>query len=411
MKVENRMTELKSNFQTYKEIILYGLIAIPIGIFTGMIDTVFGRGLLWITDFRGEHVKFLVPFLGVAGLFIVFVYQKYGKNSGKGMSLIFEVAHGEEKDIPLRLVPLVMGTTWLTHLFGGSAGREGVAVQIGATLSHKIGKRLPFKNAAHTFLIVGMAAGFSGLFRTPLAATLFAMEVICVGRMEYRAFFPAFVAAVCSCETSRLLGLEKFSFALSENTTIDRDLFLKLLLVGVIFGITGGLFTGLLHGMKAYFAKKLPNPYLRIVIIGCILSVLLIVLHKGRYCGLGTNLISESIDGSVIEVYDWLLKLLFTVVTLAAGFQGGEVTPLFSIGASLGAVLAYLFGLPVSLIAALGYASVFGSATNTLLAPIFIGGEVFGFAYLPHFFVVCGIAYIFNGNQSIYALQKKETSL
>ena len=158
--------------------------------------------------------------------------------------------------------------------------------------------------------------------------------------------------------------------------------------------------------MKKYFSNKFKNPYIKIMIIGTFLSIILFLLHKGRYSGLGTNLISLSFNDGKIYYYDWILKFLLTIITLSAGYQGGEVTPLFSIGASLGIILGSIFGLPIKFTAALGYAAVFGSATNTFLAPMFIGAEVFGFEYLPFFFVTCSLGYIFNGKQSIYSSQK-----
>lgn len=179
-------------------------------------------------------------------------------------------------------------------------------------------------------------------------------------------------------------------------------------MLGVCFGVVGGLFAWCLKWGKKIAAARIEHPVKRIAIMGAALSVVFLLLWQGRYSGLGTNLISASfVDGAAgIRPWDWALKFALTVLTLSAGFQGGEVTPLFSIGASLGVVLGGLMGLPVPLVAALGYAAVFGSATNTLLAPTFIGAEVFGFAYLPHFFVVCAVAYLFNMDKSIYALQE-----
>ena len=203
-----------------------------------------------------------------------------------------------------------------------------------------------------------------------------------------------------------MLGLEKFTFALQTEAALDLRMLCRLLVLGVIFGLAGGGFAWCLKHAKQHAAERFPNPLLRIAVMGICLSVLLLVLHMGRYCGLGTNLISGSLSGIDYYWYDWLLKFLLTVGTLAAGFQGGEVTPLFSIGAGLGAVLAGFLGLPVEFAAALGYAAVFGSATNTFLAPIFIGVEVFGAAYAPCFFVVSAAAYAVNRNQCIYTKQK-----
>lgn len=399
---------LKHATKTYGGLLIMGAVAIPIGLIVGAIDAVFGRTLLTIGSFRDAHLALLLPFLALAGLAIVFCYKKWGKNAGRGMSLVFDVGHGREESISLRLVPLIMGGTWATHLFGGSAGREGVAVQIGATVSHWIGRKLPFKHPGNTFLLIGMAAGFAGLFRTPLAATVFALEVLVAGRLEYRALFPALIASLVASATSGALGLEKFEVALTATVALDAAGIARLAILGVVFGIVGGAFAWCLAHAKTLAGRLAPNPYIRIGVTGIALSILLFALWQGRYCGLGTNLISAAFaNGATIYSWDWIAKFILTIVTLAAGYQGGEVTPLFSIGASLGVAISGLVGIDPLLCAALGYAATFGGATNTLLAPIFIGCEVFGFSYLPAFFIVCAVAYLFNMDKSIYTLQER----
>lgn len=391
---------------SYKTLIFVMLAALCIGVVVGAIDALFGRVLLSITSIRDAHPYNFIPFLAIAGVVIVYCYKKFGGNSGKGMNLIFEVGHGIEKTIPLRLIPLIISGTWLTHLFGGSAGREGVAVQIGATFSHWFGRKMPIENASKIFLVTGMAAGFAGLFQTPIAAILFAMEVLMVGVIEYQALLPVMIGAFSASFVSHTLGLEKFSFALTENIDLDFNILWKLIILGIIFGITGAIFAHVLKKMKVKLGEVFKNPIIRIAVVGVFLSCILLLLYAGRYSGLGTNLIQSSFHGGTIYSYDWILKFLLTIITLSAGFQGGEVTPLFAIGASLGVVLAGVLHLPIELVAALGYISVFGSATNTFFAPLFIGGEVFGFAYMPYFFIVCAIAYVCNKNKSIYTLQK-----
>lgn len=396
--------------RSYAGQLLLGALGIPVGIMVGCMDTVFGRVLLFLSDVRDLHPVWFLPFLPAAGILIAYAYLKFGGKSSKGMNLVFQVGHGEEEVIPLRLVPFVVTGTWLTHLFGGSAGREGVAVQIGATLSHWAGRRTGIRNASQIFLVTGMAAGFAGLFRTPIAAVLFAMEVLAAGELRYEALFPAITAAFSASTTSRILGLEKFSFELKDVVILDAPMTGKLLLLGIIFGFTGGAFAWLLKWTRQFAANRIPGPVLRIFVMGIGLSLLLLLLWKGRYSGLGTNLITASFQNGTIYEWDWILKLLLTVGTLAAGYQGGEVTPLFAIGASLGCVISGFFGMSVEFTAALGYAAVFGSATNTLFAPVLIGAEVFGFEYLPFFFVVCAAAYTFNMNKSIYALQQIRTN-
>lgn len=389
-----------------KRAVAITVLSIFIGLVVGIIDAIFGRTLIFLSDIRSMYPLYLIPFLAFAGLVIVFLYQKYGGKSSKGMTLIFEVGHGVENHIPKRLIPLVIVTTWLTHLFGGSAGREGVAVQLGATVSHWFCKNFSIPNTSKVFLVTGMAAGFAGLFQTPLAAVLFAMEVLVVGNLQLTALYPAMIASLVAAWTSHALGLEKFMQPISAHLGLSPILVIKLVLLGVLFGLCGNVFAYALLWSKKKAATIFPNPYKRIVVMGIVLSIVFLLLDKGRYSGLGTNLITASFAGQSIYLYDWFFKLLLTVLTLSAGFQGGEVTPLFAIGASLGVLLAGLFGLPVSLVAALGYAAVFGSATSTFLGPILIGCEVFGFTNFPYFFIVCAVAFSLHRQHSIYGAQK-----
>lgn len=401
--LKNIKESYQHSYFLYLKLIIAGII---IGFIVGIIDTIFGRGLIWIGDIRKEYLYYFVPFLALAGLLIVFIYQKSAGKTGKGMGLIFEVGHGTEKEIPLRLVPILTVATWITHLFGGSAGREGVAVQLGATFSHRFNKYFNFPDKSKVFLVTGMAAGFGGLFQTPIAALFFGLEVLALGNLQLYALLPAVVAAFTASWTSSFLGLEKFTHIVNTTLSITPTTFVKFAILGVIFGFAGNLFVYLQSFLKKFAAEKIKNPYYRIFIIGIFLSIILLLLHEGRYTGLGTNLIEDSFSGEPIFGYDWILKLLLTTLTLAAGFQGGEVTPLFSIGASLGVVIGIFFGLPIEFVAAAGYISVFGSATNTLLAPIFIGGEVFGFNNLPFFVIIVIFAYLVNRKISTYGLQK-----
>lgn len=396
---------MKEKIRTYYDVLVLSLISVPVGAAVSVTDVIFGQGLRHITSFRMDHAFWLIPFLGVIGVVIVWYYQKIGGKCVKGINLIFEAGHGMTDDIPLRLIPLSIVSTWLTHLFGGSAGREGVAVQIGGTLGYGVGKRIPIKNSGKILLIAGMAAGFSGLFLTPIAATFFAIEVLTAGTLEYGAILPAIIASYTAYYLSGALGLERFTFALTDKLPFTFPTVGTLVLLGLIFGIAGCIFAMTLNWLRSGFAKVIPNPYYRILFVGAGISLFTLLCWGGRYSGSGEQLISQSFSGNVFP-WDFVLKFIFTMLTLSIGFQGGELMPLFTIGATLGAVLGHLLGLPVALTAALGYAAVFCSATNTLLSPILIGTEVFGFTYLPYFFIVCTVAYACNGNYSIYSLQK-----
>ena len=398
---------MENKSQTIVLSLKYVLLAILTGVLVGIIDTVFGRGLLTISDFWTGHYLYLIPFLPFAGLLITWLYHHFSETSLKGMTLVFETGQKKREDIPLLLIPLVMSGTWITHLFGGSAGREGVAVQIGAALSHALGSRFHLQKDSRVMLITGMAAGFGGLFQTPLTAVFFSMEVIVAGKIQYEALLPALIASYTAAYTSHTLGLEKFYVPLKDTLEIsDAGMAVRLIVLGIIFGLTGRLFSFLLAKSKKFFGAKIKNPYFRIGVISIPLALILFLLYNGRYSGLGTNLISAAFSGGMIYSYDWILKLLLTILTLAIGYQGGEVTPLFSIGASLGIVLGGILSISPVYCAALGYAAVFAGATNTLLAPVLIGLEVFGANDMVPFLIVCIFAYLVNGDKSIYGAQE-----
>lgn len=395
-------------------------VALVLGAIVGVLTAFFGSGLLYFSNLRDAHPVYWIPALAIAGALIAFAYKKFGKGTERGMDMVFAVAHGKESNIPLRMIPMVIAGTWLTHLFGGSAGREGVAMQIGATLGHNISTKFHFENANRILLVAGMAAGFAGLFQTPLAAIALALEVLLAGHLELAALLPAAVAAFAACKVSQMFG-EGMAITMNSifpgdiagliwnESGLDVNIILKLAILGALFGIVGGGFAKVLSLAKSFFGKKFPNPIKRIAIGGIAISVLLLVFFQGRYAGLGTNLIDMIFSGSAasdIHAFDWLLKFALTILTIAVGFKGGEVTPLFAIGATFGSFVATMVGVPLPLAAALGYAAVFGAATNTLFAPMLIGAEIFGFDMLPAFFVVCVTAYACNGGQSIYQQKK-----
>ena len=382
-----------------------------VGICSGIVCAVFGRGLLLINNFRDAHQIFLIPFLPLLGLCIVFMYDKWGGGVEEGMNLVFAAGFDDTRAIPFRMMPLAVGATWFGHVGGASVGREGVACQIGAVIGYTVGKFVKNKRFTQTLIIAGMAGGFAGLFRTPVAAVCFALEVMVAGRLFYYALLPAIIAAGSASVVSGMLGLthEYFPLPDMDEAAFTLPFVAKLTVLALLFCAAGQLFAHLLKYCHERFQVWMPNKYKRIFIVGAVLSALLLVVHKGRYAGLSFSITDAIFEGGNVFVYDWILKLLFTVVCLSAGFQGGELTPLFIIGSAFGYVAAPLFGLPPLLGAALGHGAVFGSATNTLLAPIAITGAVFGFQYMPLFALVCAVAFYCNGNHSIYRLQRAVT--
>lgn len=383
-------------------------VAAAVGVAAGALAAVFGRGLLVIGAVRDAHPGRWLPFLPLAGAVIAWCYRRWGSRAGRGMGLVIDAAFDEGETIPRRLIPMIFLSTWATHLFGGSAGREGVAVQMGAALGRGAGRLLPMQNAKKLLLKAGMAAGFGGLFRTPFAAALFAVEVTAVGRLDLEALLPVLVASLAASWTSGALGLEKFTVELTGLPVLDGPMALRLACLGLCFGLVGALFAIGLGRAKAFLGQRVHNPVARAALVGAVVAAASLACHWGRYSGLGTNLIAAAFAGGTVYWYDWLAKLVFTVVTLAGGFQGGEVTPLFSIGASLGVWLAPLAGVPVPVAAAAGYCAVFGAASRTLLAPALIAGEVFGWEFLPFGLLCCAAARVCSGSATIYPAQRTE---
>ena len=277
-----------------------------------------------LSAIRDANPLYFIPALAIGGAAIVFAYKKWGRWTERGMDQVFAVGLNKESDFPLVSIPMAAVSTWLTQLFGGSAGREGAAMQIGSALSYNISKKLPFENAAHVMLVTGLAAGFAGIFQAPMAATAFALEVLLVGHLELGALLPAAAAAFTACKVSSMLGFHKFSVDLSSlldasgfsasiftnEGALDGKFLVKLALMGVLFGIVGGGFAKLLGLSQNFFAKKFPNNIKRIAIMGVGISALLLVFFQGRYAGLGTNLLDLSfgINAAGIAGYDWILK-------------------------------------------------------------------------------------------------------
>ena len=300
--------------------------ALVLGAIVGMLTAFFGQVLQRVGDIRDANPLYWIPALALGGIAIVLTYKKIGKGSERGMGIVFDVAHGNEREIPLRLIPLIMVTTWVTHLFGGSSGREGVAMQIGATLGHNISSKIPVDNAPRILLVAGMAAGFAGLFQTPLAAIALSLEILLAGHLEMAALLPASVAAVTAYKVSEMLGYEKFSIDLNAfspdwniaslfygDAGLDIYFVLKLAVLGLLFGIVGGAFAWLLPFSKKFFAIKFPNPVKRVAVMGVCLSLLLIACWQGRYSGLGTNLTdmcfgnAAAVSANGAGIYAWVL--------------------------------------------------------------------------------------------------------
>lgn len=392
-------------YKSWKTLIALALCGLGVGLLTGLVLAFVGQVFQLLADVREQWFSFLVSGLVIVGLVIVYVYQTWGGSSSQGLALVFEIGQGHAKTLPRRMPFLALICTWLTHLFGGSAGRTGVAVQIGASFAQQFQSFLSLPDRQRLLMVTGIAAGFAGLFQTPWTATVFACEVLILGQLQLFALFPALISAFVASTITTFFGLSKFHYTLTGLAHFDGSLVVKVLLLGLVFGLVGDVFAIALIRLRSYLPRFVPNPYWRMLIFGMVLATGLFICHFGRYAGTGSNLIAAAFAGERLYAYDWLLKVFFTLLTMSIGFQGGEVTPLLAIGASLGAVLAPICQMPVSLGAALGYLSVFGSATNTFLVPLVLGVELFGWDYAPLFALCAFVATRFNRQLSIYPFQ------
>ena len=390
------------------------LLLIPVSASIGSAVAFFLWSLDCVMRFRWEH-PWLLYLLPVAGVGIAALYHGFGKSAEAGNNLIIEQIHKPGGGVPKRMAPLVLFATLATHAFGGSAGREGTAVQMGGSIAAAFGKL--FGLDAHdlrVLLMTGIAAGFGAVFGTPLAGAIFALEVLALGRMNYDALIPCLIASILGDWTCTLWGIHHTSYhiALSADPHLNAALMGKVALASVAFGVAGMLFSETAHGLNTLF-KKIKSPLLRPALGGALVITLTLLLGTEDYLSLGVT--SPDPQGvSILTAFkpggahamSWFWKLLFTCVTISSGFKGGEVTPLFFVGATLGHSLARLLGAPIDLFAGLGFVAVFAGASNTPLACAIMGIELFGHEYAIYFAAACFIAYLFSGHSGIYLSQK-----
>jgi H+/Cl- antiporter ClcA len=395
------------------------LLVLPVAIVVGSLVALFLWLLDWATQTRWDH-PYLLYFLPLVGIVIVWAYRFKGKNAEAGNNLVLDEIHKPGGGIPVRMTPFVLISTVITHLFGGSAGREGTAVQIGGSMAHLIGKTLKLNaDDLRILLMCGVAAGFGAVFGTPIAGAIFALEVLAIGRIKYDALFPCFVAAVLADIVCSAYGITHTHYTVNFHDTdsfsflhFDLELLALALLAGLLFGLCAFLFAQSSHFIKKTAHKYISKKYLIPFIGGCLVIALSFVFGTD-YLGLGVKTqngtgasIVNAFHAGGIDWFSWLWKLLFTVITLSTGFKGGEVTPLFFIGAALGNSIAMMAGAPVDLFAAMGFIAVFAGATNTPLACTIMGVELFGGEHLLYYAIACFVAYYFSGHSGIYSSQK-----
>lgn len=395
----------------------------PVAILIGSMVAFFLWLLGWGIHYRFAHpwLLYLLPF---AGVLIHFIYQAAGKSSEKGNNLVMEEIHQPGGGVPWQMAPVVLVTTVITHLFGGSAGREGTAVQIGGSMAGLFSTWFKLEKAElQLVLTAGVAAGFGAVFGTPVTGAIFALEVLSIGQIKYSALLPALIASVIADVTVSAWGvhhtayhidvLAKTPYLFSNYISFDLLLLAKVIIASALFGLASYVFSILVHEIKAFFNNLFSRKWLIPFLGGLIIIGLTYLLGKPDYLSLGVDAqypgaitIPSAFYAGGSDTWSWFWKTIFTTLTLGTGFKGGEVTPLFYIGATLGNTLSMLLNAPVSLFAALGFIAVFAGATNTPLACTFMGIELFGGEHVLLFAVACFTAYFFSGHSGIYSSQR-----
>ncbi len=385
-----------------------GLAALT-GILSGSASAVFLVSLDWATHFREAHL-WLIAMLPLAGFGIGYVYYHYGANSSKGNNLLLDELYQSQNPIPLRMTPLVFFGTIFTHLFGGSAGREGTAVQMGGSLADQLTKWFSLSASNRRLIIIcGVAGGFASVFGTPLAGAVFSLEWMLNRKFQWKSLFPAFWSALVAdwiCEFAWGVGHTSYSIPqIPDHSLVNLAWVIP---AGIAFGLAARLFAETGHGISDLFKKTISYPPLRPLVGGILMAGIVYFSGTTTYIGLGIPRILEAFEAP-LPWYDWLAKTGLTGLTLGSGFKGGEVTPLFFTGATLGNALSVWIPLPLALLAGMGFVGVFAGATNTPIACTVMGMELFGYEAGIFLGFACLLAYFFSGRRSIYTSQKIES--
>ena len=388
-----------------KNILFWVAIGACIGLLSGSASALFLLSLDWVSEIRDAHL-WLLALLPLAGFGIGYGYHRYASGVEKGNNLILEGLYSPQPALPLRMAPFVLFGTLITHLFGGSAGREGTAVQMGAALAAQLGKRFAWDAATSRILLIcGVAGGFASVFGTPLAGAVFSLEWLFRRKIDPKSIFPAFWTAFVAHWVCELVwGIGHTAYVIPEVAPHTWINLAWLIPAGIAFGLAARLFVETGHWVSWVFSKTIAYPPLRQLVGGVLIAGIVYLTGAYTYVGLGIPRIVEAFE-TPLPWYDFLAKTGLTGLTLGSGFKGGEVTPLFFTGATLGNALASWIPLPLALLAGCGFVGVFSGATNTPLACTLMGMELFGMEAGVYLGLACGLAFIFSGKGSIYSAQ------
>lgn len=391
-----------------KTFLKWALLGVLMGAIGGVLGAVFHHALHFVTHFRGAH-PWLIFLLPLAGLATVAIYRLPALRKNRGTNEIIDAALDGNALSPL-IAPGIFLATALTHLFGGSAGREGAALQLGGSTASMLAKLMKLNGEERKVMtMAGMSAVFAGLFGTPLTATLFCMEFESVGTIFSPALLPCFLAAYTASRVSGLMGVHAETYLLETATALEITVLIRYALLAVLVSCLGIAMCWVFHKAEHLAHHHLPNAWLRIALGGAVVTVMTLMVGDHRFNGAGMDMALKAVGGEA-DWYSFAVKMLFTAVTLAAGFKGGEIVPTFCIGATFGCLLGGLLGLEAGTAAAVGLVGLFCCATNSPLASIVLSIEMFGSANLYLFAFVFVICFVLSGHSGLYASQIIEFS-
>lgn len=400
IKLKHRLIKIKNYIFLFAK---WVVIALTAGVSGGIIGSIFAFALSHITAFRSDH-NFIIYFLPLSGLFIVFMY-KISRMTDVGINTVIDSIRTTKK-VPYMLIPVIFAATSITHLFGGSAGREGAALQLGGSIGYNTGRIFRLDNKdLHIAVQCGMAAVFASLFGTPVTAAIFALEVISVGIIHGSAILPCLLAAIAASKVALMFGIAPESFPLDAAYSLNMINFLRTSVTAAVCAVVSIVFCQSMHYSEHLFEKYIPNPYMRIFAGGTAIVLLTVILRTYDYNGAGMHVIEKALEGEGVP-YSFLLKIIFTAITIGCGFKGGEIVPTFFIGSALGVTIGHIFGEDAGFYAAIGLISMFCGVVNCPVASIILSIELFGSDSLPLFALSAGISYILSGYYGLYSSQK-----
>lgn len=400
-RITHRIQHDKRRAITSAKWIVFSLL---VGCIVGLAGTGFYYGIARVTQTRAQY-PWLIFFLPLGGLIIVALYHICRNQTDTGTNLVLSAIHSGDR-LPFRMAPLIFICTLITHLFGGSAGREGAALQMGGSLGNTIGRLFHFdEKDRHVMIMCGMSAAFSALFGTPMAAAIFSMEVVSVGIMYYVALVPCVISSLVAHGVANHFHVTNELFLIDDIPDFGIFNAIKISGLSVLCAFVSILFCIALHQANKYYVRFFKNPYLRIFVGGCLIILLTLLVGDQRYNGTGIEIIEGCIDGSV-RPEAFLMKIIFTALTLGAGYKGGEIVPSFFIGAGVGCLFGLTIGFSPMLCAAVGMASVFCGVTNCPISSLLISFELFGYDGMPYFLLAVAFSYMLSGYFGLYKSQK-----